>query len=223
MQASREEILKNLETLRALQGEEAYGQARDALALMLIGQPSGEAFLKGAFPDLDIERIRGLAQQNAAAKTAQAPANDMLALIRTHVPHLQTQAQLDVFMLAFNAFTLTFDSYFAGNLEAATTARETMNKALDLIQEAGAMAERVAEIPPEERSPEAAKYVETPKLFTEADEKAKLMAELDAITTTSGLNEWYRNERKRIDGVVSKTLRDELFDAIRAKQNQFIN
>jgi hypothetical protein len=223
MQTSRDEILKNLETLRAQQGEEAYGQARDALALMLINQPRGEDFLKETFPDLDLDRIRELARQNENGRKAQAPANDMLALIRTHVPHLQTQAQLDVFMLAFNAFTLTFDSYFAGNVEAAKTARASMDKALDLVQEAGAMAGRVAEIPPEERSPEAAKYVEPPKLFTEADEKNKLVAELETITTSSSLNEWYRNERKRIEGVVSKTLRDELFDAIRSKQSQFIN
>ncbi len=223
MQASRDEILTNLELLRAQQGEEAFGQARDALALMLIGQPSGEAFLKDAFPDLDLERIRELSRQNQEVKAAQAPANDMLALIRTHVPHLQTQAQLDLFMMAFNAFTLTFDSYFSGNLETAASARASMNQALDLSQEAGKVAERVAEIPVEERSPEAAKYVEVPKQFTETDEKVKLMAELDAIMTQGGLNEWYRNERKRIDGVVSKTLRDELFDAIRTKQNQFIN
>lgn len=223
MQASRDEILKNLEALRSQHGEEAYGQARDSLALMLIGQPRGEDFLKDAFPDLDLERIRALAQQVTDQKAAQAPANDMLALIRTHVPHLQTQAQLDIFMMAFNAFTLTFDSYFSGNLEAAEAARGSMNKALDLIQAAGNMAERVAEIPAEERSAEASKYVDAPKQFTEADEKVKLMAELDALTTHSGLSEWYRNERKRIDGVVSKTLRDELFDAIRTKQNQFIN
>lgn len=223
MQASRDEILKNLEDLRARQGEDAYVQARDSLAMMLINQPRGEDFLKDAFPDLDLERIRELSHQATAAKTAQAPVNDMLALLRTHVPNLQTQAQLDVFMMAFNAFTLAFDSYFSGKLETAAAARQSLNKAFDLIQEAGDMAERVAEIPPEERSAEASKYVEPPKLFTEADEKARLMTELDAITSGSGLNEWYRNERKRIDGVVSTTLRNELFDAIRAKQNQFVN
>jgi len=223
MQASRDEILKNLETLRAQQGEEAYRQARDSLALMLVGQPRGEEFLKDAFPDLDIEGLREMARQAAAEKTAQAPVNDMLALIRTHVPHLQTEAQLDIFMTAFNAFTLTFDSYFANNPEAALKARATVNQALDLAQQAGTVAQQVAEMPAEDRSSEAQKFVETPRLFTEADEKVRLLAELGTLTSKNELNNWYRNERKRIDGVVSKTLRDELFDAIRIKHSQYSN
>lgn len=220
MQTTRDELLKNLEVLRATQGEDAYLQARDALAAMLINQPRGEDFLKSAFPDLDLERIRVVAQEVAAKNQAATPPNDMLSLIRTHVPHLKSEAQLDVFMLAFNAFTLTFDSYFAGNPEAGDKARTTMDKALDLAQKFGRMEAQVAEIPLEERSAEASKFVDAPKQFTEVDEKNRLMTELGALMTKSGLNEWYRSERKRIDGVVSKTLRDELFDAIRAKQSQ---
>lgn len=223
MQASLDQILQNLESLRATQGEEAYKQAVDALAVMLINETSGVEWLKRAFPDLDLDRVRKLSADIAAKKAAAAPPNDMLALIRTHVPHLQTQAQLDLFMMAFNAFTLTFDSYYAGNPEAAEHARASLNKTLDLAQEVTRLSDQVSEMPPEARSEAASQYVDSPKQFTEADTKAALMAELEALTTKVGLNEWYTSERKRIDGVVSKTLRDELFDAIRAKQQSLLN
>jgi hypothetical protein len=223
MQASLDDIVKSLEVIRATQGEEAYLRARDSLAVMLINQPRGEEFLNMAFPGLDLEPIRQRAAEAEAQKKTAAPPNDMLALIRTHVPHLQTQAQLDTFMLAFNAFTLVFDSYFAGNFEAGDQARESLSKTLDLAHQVGQMGAQVNEIPPEARSDEASKFVEPPKQFTEADEKNQLMAELGSIMTKRGLNEWYQSERKRIDGVVSKRLRDELFDAIRAKDQSLLN
>lgn len=150
-------------------------------------------------------------------------ANDMLSLIRMHVPHLQTQAQLDLYMTAFNAFTLTFDSLISGDQEQAKTSRQVLDQSLELIPKLNDAAERVAEIPSAEQSAEASKLVSPPKLFTEADEQARLLVELDKLESSGALNNWYQSERGRIDGVVSKQLRDQLFDAIRAKQSRLLS
>jgi hypothetical protein len=59
--------------------------------------------------------------------------------------------------------------------------------------------------------------------FTEEDDQRCLLTELASITTVQALNTWYLGERSRIDKVVSKRYRDELFDAIREKKASLSN
>lgn len=221
METNRDEILKGLEEVRKHHGEEAYVRARKHLAVMLILQPRGEDFLKLAFPDLDLEPIR---EEAAKQKVAQPQAPDeMLSMIRTHIPNMKSQLHYEIFMASFRAFTLVLDSYFAGNQEAAETCRKTLDEALNMAKRVHEVEAKVAEIPPEERGPEATRFTAPPKEFTEAETQKALLTELGALTSKEALGEWYKSERQRIDAVVTAAYRNPLFDAIRAKQASFSN
>jgi hypothetical protein len=216
MQVRRDEILKQLETIRREQGEEAYLTTRTSLARLLLGTASGEAFLKETFPDLDLEPLR--------KERAERPqALDFISLIRAHVPTLKTQAQFDLFMAAFNALTATLTSYFAGGFETGDKTREVLTQTLDAAKQIHGIEDLLSEIPEDQRSPKANVFTDAPKQFSEIEEQRRLLAELDAIRSPAALKAWYANERQRIDGVVTKPYRDVLFDAIREKQDSLSN
>ncbi len=218
METNQAELLKNLEAVRREHGDDAYNTARKNLALLLILQPRGEEFLRASFPDLDLNAIREEAQQKQPTSS-----NDMLALIRMYLPHLKTQMQYEVFTMAFEALMKTLDNFFAGTLETGDQARDVLTKALDAARKVAEIQERVAEIPQEQRSVAAASFVEPPKAFTEVEDQRRLLAELDALTSREPPTKWYIEQRARIDRVVTPTHRNELFDAIRNKQQALLN
>jgi len=225
METNRAELLKGLEDLRAKHGEDAYVKACRDLSKLLILQPRGEEFLKGTFPDLDLDAIRKEAERDKEMQKSLSGSSgdDLLSLMRLHVPSIQTQSHFDVFMSAFKALTLAVDSYFSGNFEAGDKARDALGISLDMAKRVSEVEAKIHEIPPEQRSPEAAMFVEPPKEFKEVEEQRRLLAELDAVPTQEDLNSWYKSERLRIDSVVTKKYRDELFDAIRDRQRALSN
>lgn len=221
MDMNLEEVLKNLEVVRSQQGQDAYEKARHSLALMLVLQPRGEDFLKQAFPDLDLGPIREQAQgQSAFQSTSQ---DQLMAFIRAYVPSLRTENQFALYMAAFQALNLAFEGYFAGRPEEGDRARQAITTSLDLATKLHDVEEQLREMPEEQRGPEAQGFVNTAKQFTEVEDQRRLLAELEALTTNKDLGDWYRDNRTRIDGVVTKRYRDELFDAIRTKQSGFAN
>ena len=217
MKVSREELLKQLEILKAEHGEEAYLQAKQSLINILILQPEGEKYLKAAFPDLDVE-----AAKKSAQETASRPfqTEDLLGMIRTYLPNLKTEGQMQLFMTAFDTFVLTLNSYYAGDLETAGKAREALNKVLDVAELMPELQNKVQEVPAEQRSEAASNLVNPPRAFHEIEDQRRLLAELEGLKDRGSLNEWYRTQRSRIDRVVTPAYRNELFDAIRAKQDQ---
>lgn len=222
MQVHRDELLKNLEKVRNDHGEEAYNNARMSLAKMLIFSPGGEAFLREAFPDLDLEAVKNTEVADTNRETMQ---QDLISAIRTHVPNIRTQAQLDLFMSAFNALALTFDLYYAPvpDEESAERARNALNTGLDLAKKLRDMSSQVGEIPPEQRSKDAEAFVAAPKEFTEIEEQRRLLAELDAVKSLAELNAWYNTNRQRMESIVTLVYRNELFDSIREKKGAFAN
>lgn len=216
MQMTQEEVLKNLQDVRERFGEEAYIRARNNLARMLMSDPNGEAFIKRVFPDLDLE---SLGPSPAATLTNE----DLLAAIRTHVPSIKTQAEFDLFQTAFKALCVAFNATYQGEDQVASAARDALNVALDTAAKVRTVASQLEELPPENVSAQGRTFIDPPKEFTEVEEQRRLLAELDAVTTVQGLNDWYSAQRSRIDGVVTPKYRDPLFDAIRSKKAQFSN
>lgn len=220
-----DQALSRLRAVREMQGEEAWRQAIKGLVIELIGTPNSEMFLAGLLAAaaeegadwLDLEELRKEAEQ----RRAQPKTPNMAELIRQMVPSIRTQGQYDLYMQAFEALSITMDGYFAGR--DATMSRDTLNKCLDMASRVRDVLEKAEEIPEEERGPDVASFVQTPKQFTEEDDQRSLLAELQSLTTIAALNIWYLGERPRIDRVVSKKYRDELFDAIRAKKTSLSN
>lgn len=217
-----------LEKLRETHGQAAYEKARHDVAVEMILKPNGEAFLKNAFPDFDLTEVRAEAEAKVAASqtmpgaddTPQTPEAVLFNLVRQQMPNLKTQAHFNAFMAAFDALRTTLDGYFTDNPERASRAREALNKVLDMASKINHVAEQAAEVPPEERSERLSEYVEPPKQFHEYDDQRRLRVELAAIPTYEALSEWYQANRKTMDRIVSKSLRDELFDAIRQRRSE---
>jgi hypothetical protein len=143
----------------------------------------------------------------------------MLQMLRAQVPNLKTQAQFNVFMACFDALRGTVNGYFGGEMASAEMARDALNQALDLAKGLSEMATKLDEVPDEVKS-ETAKEFDTPaKELHEYDEARALMTELESQGDAASLQRWYDSNRQRLDRIVSQGLRNELFDAIRAKRN----
>lgn len=218
MKASKDEILASLEEVRTSKGDEAYYQARRSLALMLVGSEAGRVFLADAFPDLDLESVAQEAQKSKVSSD-----QDLFELMRLQVPNLKTQAQLKAYQVAFEALSYMANAYYGGDTETAEKAAYALDRAIEAIQEAANIAQRVEAIPEDQRSPDMEEMIAPPREPREIEEQRSLLAELEAITSSSDLTRWYGTNRKRLELVVSNPYRNELFDAIRAKQQALSN
>lgn len=224
VQVKVDEILAQLEQVRQLKGEEVYAKAKRDIALSVVLQPNGEAFVKNAFPDLNIEELK----QEAAEMRKQQPAFEsggmsaeamMMQMLRQQVPSIRTQMHLNTFIAAFDAFRATIDGYYTGDLEKAEQAREALNKGLDMAKNVKSMVDRLEQIPEGDRSAQARAATAEPTQFHEYDEQRRLMLELNGIGTKAALETWYAAQKERRDRITDQKLRNELHDAIRARRN----
>ena len=149
------------------------------------------------------------------------PSDDMmLAAIKAQVPNLRTQAQFNAFMSCFDALKTTLNAYYGGENASAELAREALNKGLDMAKQISEMAEKLEEMPDEVKSDAAKEFTAPAKELHEYDVHRELVAELSSLTSQEALQDWYQGHRDQMDRVVSQKLRNELFDAIRAKRSE---
>jgi hypothetical protein len=135
------------------------------------------------------------------------------------VPNLKSQGQFNVFMACFDALRSTLNGYFGGEMASAEMAREALNQALDMGKKLAEVTAKLDEIPDEVKS-ETAKDLNRPaKELHEYDEARVLVVELEQIQNSEALQQWYDANRSRLDRIVTASLRNEVFDAIRAKRN----
>jgi hypothetical protein len=218
-----ETLLQQLEKIRENHGDEAYEQARRGFAKSLILKPNGDEFIKRAFPDLDLDALRKEAEAEQQAVAQASPEEQMLAMIRQQVPNIKSQAQFNMFMGCFDALRATLNHYFGRNPDGAQRAREALNKALDMAAKMPELEDQVAEMPAEMRSEAARSFTEPPKEFHEHDKQRALLIKVAGFTDLGELDGWYTEHRQEIDEVVDQRLRNELFDAIRAKRRELAN
>lgn len=135
------------------------------------------------------------------------------------MPELKTQVQFTAFMAGFDAFRLLSNSIFESNSAGEEQARGAFEKALEAMRVATRISKQLQEIPAEERSPSANQFVEAPLQFGEYDIQKKLMLELELLASTDDLNQWYQRTKDEREKVISQSLRNVLFDAIRCKKD----
>jgi hypothetical protein len=171
-----------------------------------------EAFAREAFKDVvDFDCV--------VAQRAQMPAdNPILAAIQQQVPGIKSQAQFNVFMAAFDALRATMNAIFLGNPEDEAKGLKALESAYTAARKATEITNKLADVPEAATSKAAEEFKTPPKQFTEASEQRDLIAELEGIKSLEALNAWYSSNRTRIDRVVSQSLRNSLFDAIRVKK-----
>lgn len=219
-----EKLVRQLKEIREKHGEAAYKDTCRDIARKFLGVPQGEAILKRFFPEIDVEEAKAGAVETPDTPPMPSfgsmPGGDemMLQMLRAQIPNLTTQGQFNVFMACFDGLRATLNAYFGGQTVAGETARDALNKALDMAKQLTEMAQQLDEIPDGIKS-EVAKEVNRPaKELHEYDEARGLITELEQIGDAKILQEWYDTNRARLDRIVSQKLRDEVFDAIRAKR-----
>jgi len=216
-----EDLRTHFEKIRENQGEEAYATARRTFALGMILKDQGETFLKNLWPDLDLAPIREEAEKKAAAAPpppSMNPHEVMLNAIRGQIPNMKTQAQFTLFMRAFDAFRLTLNAAFGLDKDTYDKGKQALLMVVETAFSMSEVVEKLAENPEAATSASAEEFKTPPKEFHEYDTQKSLLVELGMLKTSEELQRWYDNNRTRMDGVVSSTLRNELFDAIREKK-----
>lgn len=224
MKMDIETLLAQLEKIKETHGEEAFQSARRDLAVSLVAKTNGETFIRNAFPDMDIDELKKQAEADKSvtdAAPAQSPESMMLNMVRAQVPNLKTQAEFNYFMAAFDALRLTINCYLGREYDRAEKGREALNGALDTLKVIKDTAEKLEEIPEDQRSEVAKEFAAPAKELHEHDDQRRLLVELAAIDNGPALNEWYDTNRDALDGIVSQRLRNQLFDEIRRKRNEY--
>lgn len=217
-------LVQRLVKIRNEQGEEAYLAAARQVSVALLeqGGTSGETFVKGAFPEFDIEELKAEAQKRKASAASQKDSSPqdraMLEAMRSQVPNMKTQAQFNVFMACFDALRGTLNAYFGMEQASAEISRDALNKALDMASKVTSIGESLKDIPEEARSETSNEFVSEPRQFHEYDTHKRLLGELTTLRTLDELKEWYARQKPQMDRIDSQNLRNGLFDAIRAKK-----
>ena len=221
-------MLDELDDIRRQHGDEAYLQAvADAIAALKAQGPRGEALVGVLFKGIDLNLLpppqisqAQIHEVEEASKYAPPPPPDMnmAKAIMDQIPGLRTQAQFNVTMAAFDALRLALSAEFTGDKEGAVRGRKALEGALEAARQATIISNNLRDVP------EAAKggdeFRKAPAEAGEYDLMKALVVELESLVTVAAFNEWYATNRQRMDDVKSQSLRNTLFDAIRAKKDK---
>jgi hypothetical protein len=228
-----EQMVETLQHIRRNHGDEDFHRALRGLFRDLLWKEGGEAYIErllqalGQPAGVDLEGLKAEAradfekQTGARSEGATDPVKVLEAAIKQAVPNCKTQAHFDLILNAWQALQLYINAAYGFDQETAAKAREGLNRLLDLAPQLAATHEKL------EDNPEATTnrdFIEPPKQTTEAEAQRRLMAEVDKISSLSDLNAWYAAFKPLIDhSIVTRRLRDELLDAIRAKKAALTN
>lgn len=148
------------------------------------------------------------------------PPNAMAEVLRQSIPSMKSQAQFNVFAIAFDSFRILLESIFAGNVQGESEARATLEKALEAARTATDITNKYEEVPEENRGKAATEFTTAPYAFGEYDIQKRLLGELTTITNSADLNSWYLSTKEDRDKVVTQSLRNILMDSIRQKKGE---
>lgn len=141
--------------------------------------------------------------------------------LKTQLPGLKNQAQLNAFMASFEAYREVMNSILDGNHEKETAAREALATSFEVVRKATDISNMLKDVPEAAASKASEDFRAEPKQWSEYDVQRKLLSELAGLKTAQDLNDWYKTNRKRIDTVTAVTLRNPLLDEIREKKLSF--
>lgn len=156
---------------------------------------------------------------NNLPPTGPDVARMMAEAMQKQMPSCKTQAQFTAFMTSFDAFRLLMDSVFSLNAPREVECRDIFEKSLKAARDVTEIGEKLNEIPPEQRSKVNSSFTQPPVEYHEYDIQKKLLMELHAINDWESLQKWYADTKDLQNRVVTKPLRDGLFDQIRQKRN----
>ena len=208
------ELAATFNRIRKEDGDEAYNEVRKNFIRSSALRPGASEVLPEWFPDLDVATIIKEATEHSSGGSCGGESTPQLQSL---MPSIKTKAQQDVALLCFEALKTLLDASFSGNLVAVNLARSTLDQGLEVALKVSGMQEQVEQIPEEQRSPQAQRFV------TPANQDAKivdrLLEGLEKMSSLEDLQYWYTNTTLQRNKVEDRTQRDRLYDAIRTKRN----
>lgn len=230
------EKLKELHKLRQEKGEAAFEEAIRSYASEVVEGNGGIDF-SGAIGEMlqgftkDREEYEKAAKARAEAQDKRAEemrswgtgfggSQEFLGAIKQSLPAMRSQAQFNVFMAGFDAFRGVLNSIFAKDPRAEADFLAALHKSFEVARQTTDLTERLTEVPEAAGSKLADEYREPPRQFGEYDVQRALLTELEGLSDLGALTRWWAENRKRIDDVVSPSLRNPLIDAVREKKSK---
>jgi hypothetical protein len=148
------------------------------------------------------------------------PPEALLQVLKSQIPGLKTQDQLNSFMAGFEALKFVMSSIFQGDKESEIQALVALDQVLELARSSTKLSNQYSETGAS--SVISNTFTEPPTSVLEYDIQRKLLSELEAIDSDDDLQVWHTKSRPEQDQVISQPLRNALFDAIRAKKASFM-
>ena len=136
------------------------------------------------------------------------------------MPGLKSQAQFNAFMASFDALRGVMNSIFTGDTKAEKEFLDGLMQSIDAARKMTELTDKLHDVPEASESRLADEFKNPPRQFGEYDLQRALMTELAGIGTAADLQRWWAENRKRIDDVVSPSLRNPLIDAVRDKKSK---
>ncbi len=243
-------MVLELKRIRTTQGEEAWRVACHTYARSCLkAGPQGERFAKTAFEgvvDLDALRREIQAEKRVdhnpksaeapqvrvvatpAPETAPAPeatpgelASSFVAVLRSQMPGMRTQAQYDALMVAGQALTDVAGAIFDGDMTRAGEGRKALLQALDAMTQATSISNQLRDVPEAATSKAAEAFKQPPAQFVEQPAFEALLADMAKATTVDALDVWYQASKDDRAKIITPTLRNKLYDAVREKKLGF--
>lgn len=153
-------------------------------------------------------------------ETARNEASDRLLteVMRATMPNLKTQAQFDGFLIAFDALRMTVNGIYEQNGKKTADGKEALAKALDALTKITEVSEKLREVPEAATSAASEVFKNPPAQFGEDESLRVLLDALSRLESLEALDAWYMACRAQIHRVVTPSLRNQLFDAIRERK-----
>lgn len=223
-------IVAKLRAIKEKYGEDAYQEGIEDFAQQYIGSETGEAILLQVFPDFDLEAFKAGGAGRRKAVSPPMPdfgqstqEEQMLQMLGQQIPNMKTQAQLTVFMAAFDGLRMTLNEYFGGNYVQAEAARNALNTALDLGRQVAGISEKLEDVSNATKSDTAVMF-ETQVPIVEAvleQDIKQLLGELDSVDGQEALAVWYEKHKQSLESITDQKLRNKVYDKIRTKKREF--
>jgi len=211
------ELAATFDRIRGEEGDETYNEARRSFIRSYASRPGAEEVLPEWFPDLDVKAIIAEAAEGEHSCCGGGGCGGGKApQLQSLMPSAKTKVQQDVAILCFEALKTLLDASFSGNLVAANLARSTLDQGLEVALKVSGMQEQVEQIPEEQRSSQAQRFI-TPT-GQDAEIVDRLLAELERVQSMEDLQYWYINTTLQRNKVEEQAQRDRLYDTIRAKR-----
>lgn len=207
-------LIARLRGIRETYGDDAFTNAVGPMFKLAQRQgPEAVAMFKAALPDFNFEQFENPAPADKFA--------DEIALIREQMPGVKTQGQFNAVMALFETVRALGNAICESDPAKSVEARQAFEKALDTLRQATELSNKLRDVPEAATSPAAEAFKTAPTQFHENDLQTALLVEIEALTSGPALTEWYAANRVRMDQITTQSLRNKLFDAIRAKRDSF--